>query len=363
MPVNFALKQRIFFKNMLRYVILLHSALLCVFLIPEQITAGDFSIQKLISDTLEITIQIDSSAVDQNALTVLDLRPNDGTHLVVTQINRYLYIPVDRFVVLNLPLASIMGVKLHSPLPGSNMILSVNHLNIWMDKGPLFARRWKLNAQTNLQFGDPVKTVTWNWDIRLPRDRTLKDLDQKFFRLLELWLQALQIKLDNTDFETATSGPIPNYKRQLDTWCDLVVFPDGNSINTRLLLEYPEDQLTRWIRGNPGIYYSRFIRYESVAIGGLEQMWYRRLSANSVSRYGMTGRLGFNSFNPDYFDHVEWHNIFLVQLSAQISLDYYLGENQRYYLGIGIFQSGNILPDNVPRFNTGVSGCMGIKLK
>ncbi len=337
--------------------------LFCLIFFPVHCHTAEFSVQKLVSDTLWVTLDPKPIVENSNKITVNDSRFRTGRHLAVTQINRWMYIPVDRYVVLNEPLAESLVRHLHLNSSQKDGMLSIEFLSFWQDKGPVLSKGLKLSAQTAYQCGPGEAPVYWQFEIHLPRHLKSKKTDRNFAALLGMWYDEIQEHLNEYSKDAVPPAASHPYKRRLDTWIEGMVFPSGTALNARMLLDYPKDQQDRWVRGNPGIYYLKMDKYESVAIGGWEQFWYRRWRNKTIVRTGFSMRVGFNSFDPDYFDHIEWYNIFLVQASLQAHADYQIGSENQFRIGIGFIQCGNILPDIVDRTNTGAVLSFGVVLQ
>jgi len=146
------------------------------------------------------------------------------------------------------------------------------------------------------------------------------------------------------------------------TWSEFIFFGDGFAINAHFRLDFPADQESKWMRGSPGLFYRRSDIHESIAIGGKDQQWFQRLSPQWITQVSGTYRFGFNNFEGGHFDHLDYYNLFYLNLSAQASVEYRPVYHKGVYGGIGVYAGYNILPDVIPQAEIGLLLRVGVLL-
>lgn len=73
-------------------------------------------------------------------------------------------------------------------------------------------------------------------------------------------------------------------------------------------------------------------------------------------------RFGFNNFNSDKFSHLDFWNIFLINIGLSASIEYRPVYHRGFFWGIGLYGSINVLPDVISRFEPGLLFTLGIIL-
>jgi hypothetical protein len=316
---------------------------------------------ELIADTLLIPLPYDSLLADRPALVpVRDDRPLPANQLGIGQTKKLRYIPVDQYLTLAEPLNLTLSRVLSDSVPVMlRDTLVIDHLSIWYDGGPVLNKGQILNGYTHLVDSQGTTIRDWQWEIRVKQKRK-EEREEYLGRLMTAWIdeqrQALVAPGDDR-----TLSPTP-YGRQFQPWLDVILLPDGYILNSHLTLYYPPDHMRKYVRGAPGIYYRKSSRHESVAIGGKDQQWYLRLGDTWQARFNVTFRFGFNNFNPDYFEYVDWWNIFLMNLGLTAALEYRPVYHRGLYAGLGVHESINILPEVVDRFSPGLLITLGVIL-
>jgi len=325
------------------------------FKLPKIPTLEDFIVDTLF---VEIPQDIVHSGFNLN-LQVQDNREFDGSILGIQQINKYKVIPVDQYITLNRPLAELFVEQFSRDSVDFKGTLKISRLSIWYDGNPAFAKGRRLNAYTILydENGNPVSD--WIWEIAVNKIRKEKEADQ-LGRMVRKWLNLQSIAIRNRAFNRKLYPYF--FRRQLITWTDFIVFTNGFAINTHLTLDFPPDQEKKWIRGAPGIYYRKGAHHESIAIGGVDQQWFRRISTNWVVRITGTGRLGFNNFDNEYYSHLDYWNIIFLNLASLIAIDYRPIYHKGLFGGVGIFNSFSLLPLVIDRYEFGLSFTVGVIL-
>ena len=322
----------------------------------------DFTFSKFVADTLVINLPEDSSLIAADMpLRVVDYRETPGPFLGIRQIKKWKYIPVDQYLVLPESLSAALGRRLPADFTRPSDTLVIDKVSIWYDGSPMFLKGWTLNGRTRLVNSEGSTLRDWQWEHRVKKKRKQKPEDA-ISRLVGEWMSAQGKALKN-DLATGITSPY-RYRRQLMFRVDTIILPDGYILNGRLSLDFPADQMERYIRGAPGmgIYYRKSSKHESVAVGVKEQQWFVRLRPSWLGRLGLSFRIGGNSFNPDKFDYVDWWNILLVNVGITTAVEYRPRYHKGLFAGAGLYQSVNVLPEVVPRYAIGLLLTAGVIL-
>ena len=323
-------------------------------------SAQDLAFSKFIADTLVINLPEDSSRTTTGTpLQILDKRETPGPILGIRQIKKWFYIPVDQYLVLPESLSDALGRRLPADFTRPGDTLVIDKVSIWYDGSPLFLKGWTLNGRTRLVDSKGTTIHDWQWEHRVKKKRK-QEVEDAIGRLVGDWMAA-QGKALNEDTSVREAFP---YRRQLMFRVDTIILPDGYILNGRLSLDFPADQMERYIRGAPGmgIYYRKSSLHESIAVGGKEQQWYVRLRPSWLGRVNLSFRVGGNSYNTDKFDYVDWWNILLVNVGLTAAVEYRPPYHEGLFAGIGLHQSVNVLPEVVPRYETGLLLTAGVIL-
>jgi len=312
----------------------------------------------LIADSLAIQVPLRSDAGNES-LTIKDFRKEPGRHIGIRQVTKYGIIPVDQYLVMDHTVKQILRSSIPDLDSCKGDTLIIEALHLWYDDNPLFAGGWKLNGSTRLVDSSGAQQSRWYWELRAMQDRK-KQKNPSLGMLMGRWSAAQGTALSRQLYHPDV--PDYTYRRALTPWIDTIFLLNGYIINARLTLDYPADQMESYTRGAPGIYYRSSPQYQSLAIGGWDQQWYRRLNARWLGRLNLTGRIGFNSFSPDHFDYVKWWNVFLVNAGLSVSVEYLPQYHRGFFAGIGLHQSANLLPEITPRFATGLVVTIGVRL-
>jgi hypothetical protein len=318
----------------------------------------DFQLTDLVADTLRI--ELDSlSGAQHNNLRVNDLRGVAPQLLDIQQTQRFKFIPVDQHVVLSVPLAQLFTHEL-----SLNSVTAAGDLNLvktilWYDSKPLLEKGRRLNAYTTLFDSSGQPLSDWIWEIsveKIKKEEETATLKRLVTRLASDQAQAIAERDFHPDFYPFL------YRRQLMTWTDFILYRDGFALNAHLTLDFPPDQFPRWVRGSPGLYYRRGKHHESIAIGGMDQRWYRRLNDSFITYASATYRFGFNNFDGDYYGHLDAWNIIFLQLSSQISVEYRPVYHKGLFTGLGLYNSLHLLPEVIETYDPGLAITFGVLL-
>jgi len=317
-------------------------------------------VEDFIADTLYITIPQDSVVSNfRSGLQVLDTRDFPGRVLDIQQTEKYHVIPVDQYIALNRSLADLFSECFIRDSIDFDGTLYIADLKMWYDDKPFLAKGRRLNAYTVLYDHDKKPVSDWLWEVSVNKIHKEKEADQ-IRRMVEKWLDLQSAAIQSQAFHPRLYPYL--FRRQLLVWTDVIAFSDGYALNAHLTLDFPPDQEQKWVRGSPGVFYRKAAYHESIAIGGLDQQWYRRINDRWVVRLAATGRLGFNNFDNTRYSHLDFWNVLFLNVSSLVSLNYRPVYHKGVFVGIGLFNSFNILPEVVDRYEFGLNLTVGVIL-
>jgi hypothetical protein len=331
--------------------------------IPNGFSADRFKIPPLedfISDTLQIVIPQDSSINPENSpIKVMDSRDLDETIIGIRQTKKLKYIPVDQYLDLDQPLADIFQSQFVKDSLDLSGTLHLSKLILWTDNSSVLQKGLCLSAYTTFHDSLDQPVSDWIWELRVKREK--KEADTLYLgRVVQKFAREQARVLSETDFNPDFYPHL--FRRQLLTWSEFIYFEDGFAINAHFRLDFPADQESKWRRGSPGLFYRRSDIHESIAIGGKDQQWFQRLSPRWITQVSGTYRFGFNNFERGHFDHLEYYNVFYVNVSAQAALEYRPVYHKGVFGGFGVYAGYNILPDVVPQTEMGLLLRVGLLL-
>jgi len=346
--------------------------ILCVFLIFNGLEGGisdritefrDFRFSELEVDTLRIVTAKEPDSCDSGGqYRVRDERGLPKDLLDIHQTVKLRYIPVDQLLVSDTGLDTLFSREICS---GDTGELKIKHLRIWYDGKPFRSKGWVISAYTLHSGVDGRADRDWLWERRLSsgkKESKASVIGRGMAELAAAQADSLETFRRELRAESEHSLYPYLYRRQLDSWVEWTVFPDGYSVNAHLTLDYPEGRQRSWVRGSPGIYYRRSRTSESLSIGGRHQSWNRRLSPALIWRSEIGLRMGFNHFDPEHYDHLAIQELFYAGLTWGNNIYRVLQHHRGIYGGLGIQQHVRILPTVLPRYEAGISLTVGIKL-
>ena len=225
-------------------------------------------IPNLILDTLVVPLAADSLDISDFP-EVLDTRKEGGSYLTTRQkLKMGKYIPVDERVVLSDSLSLVLGKSLAADSITLEGRLVVDHLSLWYDRSIPRREGWVLNGYTREETNGSETIRDWQWEIREEKEKedrfklfSKKDKPSdeeihrdKFEKLLSRWMALQAQGLKEKPVDKFTVSPHP-YRRQFLTWADMIIYPDGFGVETRLSLDYPLDQYDNYERGISAFYF------------------------------------------------------------------------------------------------------------
>jgi len=319
-----------------------------------------FKVPDLVSETILVKFEIDTLAIPlARSISVFDNRVQPGKIIAVDQVKKLMYIPVDRFFELEEPLADVVQKSYGANPQNPDYMLSIENITIWYDTNIRFQKVMVLNGYTRL-LNEANETVKeWQWEFQSSRIKK-KNREKWVGDLAGRWIKAQHNSLE-ADIPAISITP-HKYRRKLNLWSDYVYLKDGYILDVRMSLDFPTDQLKSYLRKNPGIYFRKSTEHESIAMSGTNLTWFYRLNSMFQSRIDGTIRIGFNNFERSKFDHVDWHNIFLVNIGTTASIEYQPPFYKGIYGGLGVHYSHNLLPDIIEKSAFGVLLTVGVTL-
>lgn len=327
---------------------------------PDDIAGQIVDPDELIADTLHVPMDfVSSDMMEITTISVADHHEFGPRILDVRQVNKYLIIPVDQYLVVSDSLSVLFQRFLGDPLPHTDATLHIGTLDLWHDGKPFFATGWMLNAETRLVDGSGETVSVWQWELKRNPPRK-EEFEETVSMLMMDWFSDQQTALLQRDFSLPeVTRP---YRRTLNLWMNTLFFQDGYALDGRLSLYYPGDQQRNSIRGVPGMYYRKSPVRESIAIGGNNILWSHRMRSDWLFKLDGTFRVGFNQFKSREFEHIDWYNLLFVNIGLSQSIDWMPRYYKGIYAGIGVHQSINILPNVIEWFEPGVQFTVGLRL-
>lgn len=299
------------------------------------------------SDTTYITLS-DTIFVNDNRTEIV----------FISQEKKWYLIPVDHYYVTDISLQSAMNTIITENIPGGHELV-IDNLTWWNENGLFLFNGPVLNAYTKLINEDNETIADWQWEYRHKKKK--KDKTETVIkRALIEWMNDQSSALLNYK-NNAIISPY-RYRRSLTGWTDVIFLSDGFIVESRIGLNFPADEVDKYIRSTLGIFYKKASTHESIAIGGKDQHWYYRFNSNWQARLNAKMRFGFNRFNPDKFEYVEWWNIILINTGLTASVEYRPRYFKGFFAGIGLHENINLLPEIIPRFETGILLSIGFNL-
>ncbi|MCH7529253.1 MAG: hypothetical protein IH972_06845, partial [Candidatus Marinimicrobia bacterium] len=215
------------------------------------LTAQWWTLEDLISDTLQVQL-IDSGAVaPEQAIYVLDNRAKGGKYLGVRQIDKLMFIPVDQYLFADYPVADYLESNI-ALKPGQALV--IDYLDLWHKGGPPLKKGWILNGYTYEADSSGQKIRDWQWEIRIKKIRK-EPLEKSLERLVNAWMADQKAALSRDSYDRLSPR---RYRRQIVTWVDIIILSDGSTVlDGRLSLPYPIDQRKSYTASIPGIYYRK----------------------------------------------------------------------------------------------------------
>ena len=318
------------------------------------------SLGTFVSDTLYIEVAQDSTlAVSAGKMEIIDSRSLDESILGIQQTKKFRYIPVDQYLAMDQSLSKLFRSQFVSDSLEISGTLHISNLILWTDNQQFLEKGLRLNAYTTYHDTLGQAISDWIWEINLKKKRKQAEADYLAGLVKEL-LEQQSTALATHDFNPVFYPHI--FRRQLMTWSEFIFFSDGYAINTHLTLDFPPDQESTWKRGSPGLFYRKSSIHESIAIGGKDQQWYRRLSSGWITKGSTTFRFGFNNFEGSHFEHLDYQNLLYVNISGQASIEYRPVYHKGLYGGLGFYVGYNILPDVIPQAGLGLLFSVGLLL-
>lgn len=314
-------------------------------------------LNKIVADTILVTLPVDTTAFSQNQnLLFTDERGLPPRLLGIYETKKFT-LPVDLYIILNSPLEDYLKKYAAALKVKEKGTVTIKKLDIWYDTGPLFSKRYILNAYTTFRDISGKIISDWTWEITAKPPRGKKNKQQTFAELTDLFLKKQIQVLKNRNYSRAIYPYI--YKRNLTCWVEFITFPTGYAIIPHIMLYYPEGQKKRFIRASKLIYYRKAENFESIAINGMNQLWYQRLDEKLILRWNLNVNVGINSINPDRVKRTEYYNILLFNTLVGASIELNRYHRKGIIAGAGAFFQVNFLPTLANYFEPGAGIYIG----
>ena len=322
------------------------------------------AMKDFIADTLYIPMETNSLPWDNPDLTlsIIDNRSLEARTLGITQTKKYKYIPVDQHIMLRKTLADNIRFQFQKDSLELSGTFYINYLTTWYDSKPFFSKARVLSAHTQIMDSTGQVQRDWQWEIRIKKKRKQK-VEDAISQAMQTWLESQSERL-KTLTKAGQISPYP-YGRQLMAWNDIIILSEGYILNPHLTLDFPYDHSKKWLRGSPGVFYRKTSFHESIAIGGPDQHWFYRINSSFLLHLNSSLRIGFNNFNRDVFDFMDFWNVFMINTGFTISGEYRPEYYKGVFAGIGFHQNIYILPilpDHLSIWEPGLMLTFGILL-
>ncbi|RMF06508.1 MAG: hypothetical protein D6762_09300 [Candidatus Neomarinimicrobiota bacterium] len=314
--------------------------------------------QSLLADTLVLPVKDTTLLPLDPEFSISDQRIIPGRILSIHQIQKFHVIPVDQYVVLPRPLTDLlletMAADSMSPPPGE---LTIVDLHLWRDSAPAFHQGYRLNAYTLWKDSTGTPLRDWIWEIG-PVHGQESEADQ-MATCFEQWRRQ-QVRA----LQSVHPQPLYPYifKRELYGWSDFYLWPGGQAVHAHIRLNFPPVRRRHWVRGSRSLLIRKSDSYQSIAVGGPEEEWYFRLGNHWVARGSASAHLGFNSFDPAVYSHLDYWNLFFADLLVSVDVQYRPVLHRGLTGGAGIFQEVILSPQIGKRFPIGLLLTLGILL-
>ena len=294
-----------------------------------------------------------------NKIQIKDSRSLAPDIIDIHQTKKLKYIPVDQLIISKPRLDSLILRSINADSVSTSGTLYLKHLNIWYDSKPWFNKGHKLNAYTLFNSNDGAIAQDWLWEISLKRKKKEKQGDYFTRLILELGKQQGQALINPT---SSTLYPF-EYRRRILSWSDFMIFPNAYGVNIHFTIDYPADQMNKYFRGSPGIFFRKSKKVESISVGGKRhQSWNWRYKNDFLIKSETGIRFGFNNYNRDYYNHLDFWELFNLQMTWENSLLWRPRFHKGIYGGIGIVQIIRALPTVLPIYEPGFMLTIGVSL-
>ena len=327
-----------------------HKSLIITFITSGIILAQSSILHFQLSDTTTIIL----------ADSIMSVRLNDNSDktVYISQEKKWFLIPIDHYYMTDISIQSAIEQSAGDSIPDGYRLI-IDNLTYWNDDNLLFSKGPVLNAYTRLTDENNRTVADWQWEYR-PKKRRKDKTEGVIKDALIKWMNDQKSDLPNYKKDSLIS-PF-RYRRNLTVWTDLVLLSDGIIIESRIGLNFPADEKSRYTQSTLGIFYRKSSTYESVAIGGKNQYWYYRYNSNWCVRLNINNRIGFNRFNPEKYKMVYWGNIVLINTGLTASIEYRPRYLKGIFAGVGLHENINLFPTNISRFETGILLTAGFNL-
>ncbi|MCF7886246.1 MAG: hypothetical protein K9M80_07115 [Candidatus Marinimicrobia bacterium] len=334
-------------------------------MIISNITAQPGFLTGLSYDTLTVELPFDS-LISNSAKTpqIIDRRELKPRQLGITQINKYMFIPVDQYITLNNSIAQNLAYQFQQDSIYFADTLVIDNLTLWYDSKPCLSAAHVLNGYSYItKNGHPVKQ--YRWEIRRKKQWG-ETKSENFARLFQQWLkaQADSIATFKTHQNVSPMEPL-KYRRVFKSWSDFVVLQDGFIVNMNLTLDFPKDHGQSAIFGSGGLYYRQTSYLQSIGFYAFDQHWLYRINRAMVGRLNSNLRFGMNKLNRNKFDQPDWEDLLMLNMGLSAAVQYQPLNYRGLFFGGGLYLNINglpTLPGKMKIIEPGLLFILGVRL-
>jgi hypothetical protein len=335
--------------------------------------------QKFISDTLIVSRPKDSvtSWIRYPLIQVKDLREGNAALLWITEKKRFGYIPVDHYVMMEVPLDTLIDELFirNSKSKNEGFTVNIRKFAVSKRKGRFFPA-YSLNAifdiykvTADASHADTIAGILV-YDEDVPVRGKPKGAGMKEQQLIGQWEKKFKEDINkigiykrqkNYDlpynffsFETKIKTSLytsVHYIQGLDFWI----------LEGHILFSEPEAG-TRFFRNGQIVRYRNEKTFESIAFGGNSEHLQYRLNNRWLADINSNFLIGINKWKDmDETEHPIWHVLLLDFSLAQYIRYVPFNSKPSFIFGGGIIEDFYYVPDGNFKFKPGISVQLGYR--
>ena len=331
--------------------------------------SGLLQAQNLVLDTLIVPLNLSRLSLDESPKriwSILEKRNVENPALLnIDEINRFIFVPVDRKILADRPVVDGMMQALNDTLDsGKKCRLDLNHLE-FSAKKVLFVNRYALNASVTIYRDDqPAGELVYEY--RLSRLLGLK-IKPRYQRLMQGFLSQLYFDLNGPGPESIQS--LPNFRNyserpiwmQLLAGAEMTILPGGHFLfDGTLNFTYPEAGKF-WMNPVSVMRYRRMASFESVE-WGISSAWLNfRFHPKGLFRMKTQLMFGINRWNDmKTFKH-ELYDALLLDFSLGQSIHFHPKNARGITFGLGLLENVYYVYSMGMRFDAGLTFQAGVQ--
>jgi len=329
--------------------------------------------QKLVLDTLIVNFKPDSNAIQLaggRIDTVVDERDVENSALLdYSEKNQYIFVPVDRQILADRPVAEVIrnGLKAGKKNSGQSSRLGLRHLD-FSSHTRYFFRPVSLLHASVVVYNKDESIGELLYECTIPHKLSGGKIRERYRSLVEQLVR--RIGSDLSEMNSGTIQSLANYRKiskqnpwmQLQTGSNMSVLTGGNFLlDVYLTFVFPETKMLRF--QSPGIMrYRHMERFESIEWGLASAWMTRRYRPNWVTRFKAQLMFGLNRWNDmKTFNH-KLYDAFLLDFSLGQSVHYFPKNSRSVTLGLGLVENVYYIYSTGICFDAGLMVQVGVQL-